>query len=311
MFATPCAAYTPPETDPRIVVTTPQGTILVALAPENAPEHVKEFLEALKAGDFNGAYVTRVAPKFYVQLVGALGTARLGGLPGESVRVGNVRGALSVYDSGRPGDVPTLMFVLVTSPQLNPDYTSIGFVEAGMGVLEGMADGGTIGDHQPAVPITITEVHLASVQERTLLREAEVSAAADDDGTSQLAAIFIVACAAFVAALLSAFHDKLGQQRVKSLGLLVALLTFFAVWVALGGTKAGSGLAGVALFSGAIAIFRLMGRFERPIARPDLGRVAQPRQLTDSELHAELGIDQLHSDTEIVLIDRDATASRL
>jgi len=51
---------------------------------------------------------------------------------------------------------------------------------------------------------------------------------------------------------------------MTSLALLVALLSFFAVWVALGGTNQGSGLAGVALFGGAIAIFRLMGRFERP-----------------------------------------------
>lgn len=143
------------------------------------------------------------------------------------------------------------------------------------------------------------------------MREAEITAAADNGGMSQLAAIFIVACAAFVAALISAFHDKLGKQRARSLALLVALLTFFAVWVALGGTEAGSGLVGVALFAGAIAIFRLMGRFERPIVQPDLSRVTQPRQLTDSELHAELGIDQLHGDTEVVLRERDATASRL
>jgi peptidylprolyl isomerase len=311
LFVTPCAAYAPPETDPRIIVTTTQGKILIALAPENAPEHVKEFLIALKDGDFNGAYVTRMAPNFYVQLVGALGTARLAGLAGESLKVGNLHGALSVYDSGKPGDIPTLMFVLVTSRQLDADYTPIGFVEAGMGLLQEMANGGTVGDHQPAVPITITEVRLASVQERTLLREAEITAAADDDGTSQLAAIFTVACAAFVAALISAFQDRLGKQRVKSLALLVALVTFFAVWVALGGTRAGSGLIGVFLFAGAIAIFRLMGRFERPIVQPDLGRVAQPRQLTDRELHAELGIDQLHRDPEVVLSERDATAGRL
>jgi cyclophilin family peptidyl-prolyl cis-trans isomerase len=301
LFASPVSAYTPPETDPRIVITTPQGKILVALAPENAPQHVKQFLLALESGDFNGASVERIAPGFYVQLVGALSSAQLAGQPVEQVKVGNVRGALSVYDSGKAGDVPTLMFVIVSSPQLNYDYTPIGFVEAGMDVVRTIANSGTIGgDHHPAEAITITDVHLATSQERTLLRAAEISAASDD-GTALLAAVFIVACAAFVAALISAFHDRLGKHRVTSLSLLVALLTFFAVWVALGGTETGSGLVGVVLFGGAIAIFRLMGRFERPVPDAALPSAAEPLQLADRELHAEAGIDQLEGEFEVVL----------
>jgi peptidylprolyl isomerase len=301
IFASPCAAYTPPETDPRIVITTTEGQILVALAPENAPEHVKQFLLAVGAGNFAGVEVARISPDFYVQLVGALGTAQLAGRPVEHAKVGNLHGALSVYDSGKAGDAPTLMFVLVSSPQLDPDYTPIGFVEAGMSVLEAIANSGTIGyDHHPAEQITITDIHLASTQERTLLRAAEV-AAASNDGTALLGAIFIVACAAFIAALISAFHDRLGKQRVRSLSLLVALVTFFAVWVAIGGTEAGSGLTGVALFAGAIAIFRLMGRFERPAPVSDLGSAPQPRQLTDGELHAEGWIDQPESELEFLL----------
>ena len=301
MFASPCAAYTPPETDPRIVITTTEGKILVALAPENAPEHVKQFLNALHAGDLAGAAVTRISPNFYVQLVGASGSAQLAGLPVEQAKVGNVHGALSVYDSGTPGDVPTLMFVLVSSPQLNSDYTPIGFVEAGMDIVKAIANSGTIGnDHHPAEAIYVTEVHRASEQERMVLRSAEI-AAASDDGTALLAAIFIVAFAAFVAALISAFHDRLGKQRVKSLSLLVALLTFFGVWVGLGGSEAGSGLVGAVLFGSAIAIFRLMGRFERPVPTTDLGGPAQPVERADGELHAEPRIDQPESELEVVL----------
>jgi peptidylprolyl isomerase len=301
MFASPCAAYTPPETDPRVVVTTPQGQILIALAPENAPEHVKQFLVALEAGDFAGADVARISPKFYVQVVGSGGTAQLAGQPVEQAKIGNVRGALSVYDSGKPGDAPTLMFVLVGSPQLDADYTPIGFVETGMGVLREMANSGTIGDdHHPAEAMYVTEMHLASAKERMVLRSAEATAESDN-GTALLAAVFIVACAAFVAAVISSFHDRLGKQRVRSLSLLVVLATFFALWVSLGGTQSGSGLVGVALFGGAIAIFRLMGRFERPVPSGDLGGRAQPGDLADGELNAEAGIDQPEGDFEIVL----------
>ncbi|MEO8264003.1 MAG: peptidylprolyl isomerase [Ilumatobacteraceae bacterium] len=315
MFAAPCLAYAPPETDPRIVVTTPQGKILVALAPENAPDHVQQFLVAVDAGDFNAVNVSRVAPKFYVQAVGRRGSAQLAGQPTERLKAGNLRGALSVYDSGTAGDVPTLMFVLTRSPQLDTDYTSIGFVEAGMSILEAMADAPTVGDHQPAEAITITEIHFASFAERASLRQAEVDAASQDNGTSLLAGVFIIACAAFLAALISAFHDRLGRQRSTSLALLVALLSFFAIWVSLGGTEQGSGLVGVALFVGAIATFRLMGRFERPAPRQKTGEQSgggpQPREFADGELHAECGVDQAERELETILRQGDAATGRL
>ena len=309
MFATPCSAYTPPETDPRIVITTSEGTILVALAPENAPQHVKEFMIALGAGDFVGANVVRTEPDYYAQIVGKLGTAQLAGLSVEHEKVGNVRRALSVYDSGKPGDAPTLVFVVPTSPQLDTDYTSIGFVEAGMSVVKAITKTPTVGDHQPAKLITITEVHLASPEERALLRQAEVTTGSNEEATALLAAIFIVACAAFVAAIISAFYERIGKQRAQSLALIVALLTFFAVWVALGGTAHGHGLVGVVLFGGAIGIFRLMGRFERP-APVVSAEVTEPRQLADGELNIETGIDQAESELEVILSEGDTTAGR-
>ncbi|MBK5331478.1 MAG: peptidylprolyl isomerase [Ilumatobacteraceae bacterium] len=309
MFATPCSAYTPPETDPRIVISTSRGTILVALAPENAPQHVKEFLTALGAGDFKGANVARVESQYYAQIVGKLGTAQLAALPVEREKVGNLRGAFSVYDSGKPGEAPTLIFVVVKSPQLDPDYTSIGFVEGGMSIVKAITDTPTVGDHQPTEPITITEVHIATPKERALLRQAEATTGSNDEATSLLAAIFIVACAAFVAAIISAFYERIGKQRAQSLALIVALLTFFAVWVAVGGTTHGHGLVGVVLFGGAIAIFRLMGRFERP-AQVASGQVAQPRQLADGELNAETGVDHVEGELEIILREGDATAGR-
>lgn len=309
MFAAPCSAYTPPETDPRIVISTSEGKILVALAPENAPQHVKELLTALRAGDFAGANVVRVATQYYAQIVGELGTAHLAGLAVEHVKVGNLRGALSVYDSGGPGDAPTLVFVVVKSPQLDPDYTSVGFVEAGMSVVRAIANAPTVGDHQPAEPITILEVHMATPKERALLRQAEVTTGSNVEATSPLAAVFIVACAAFVAAIISAFYEQLGKQRAKSLALIVALLAFFAVWVALGGTAHGHGLVGVLLFAGAIAIFRLMGRFERP-AQDASGRNAPPRQLADPELNIEAVINQTQGELEVILTKADATTGR-
>jgi cyclophilin family peptidyl-prolyl cis-trans isomerase len=215
LVAAPCFAYSPPETNPRIVVETPQGKILIALAPENAPKHVEQFMIAVAAGDFEGANVVRVEPKFYAQVVGNVGSAQLAGLPVEHVKVGNLRGALSVYDSGKPGDPPTLMFVLVNSPQLDADYTPIGFVEAGKTVLQEIAAAPTIGDHRPTTSITLSNIHIATREERARLRQADVTTTGDDSGTPLLAAIFIIATAAFSSALIAAFNDRLGKERIK------------------------------------------------------------------------------------------------
>jgi cyclophilin family peptidyl-prolyl cis-trans isomerase len=261
--ASPVHAYTPPETNTRIVVTTSEGTLLVALAPENAPEHVKQFMLALQDKNFAGAPVARVSPQFYVQLVGQLGRAQLAGLPVERLKVGNVHGAMSVYDSGNPGDIPTLSFFLVTSHQVDDDYTSIGFVEAGMSVLQKMADTPTAGDHQPTKGLSIKEIHIASDEEKAKLRQAE-QVPQPSEGTALLAAVFILAFAAFIAAAISAFRDRLARQWVTSLWLMVALLVFFAIWVAIGSSGLKSPPLAILLFGGAIAMFRLMGRFERP-----------------------------------------------
>jgi cyclophilin family peptidyl-prolyl cis-trans isomerase len=260
----PVAAYTPPETNPRIVVTTSQGQILIALAPESAPQHVEQFLQAVAAGDFSNAYVLRASPNFYLQLVGKASSARLAGQPVERLKIGNIKGALSLYDAGVPGEAPTLSLFLTDSSQLDSSYTSIGVLEAGAAVAEKLAATPTAADQRPLKPLTIQEIHIATPEERTLLRQAEKAANAPDSSTSLLAAIFIIAAAAFVAAMISAFHDRLSKQQMSSLALVVVLLAFFAIWVGLAGTDHGSGLVGVALFGGAIAIFRLMGRFERP-----------------------------------------------
>ena len=113
------------------------------------------------------------------------------------------------------------MFVLINSPQLDTDYTPIGFVEAGMSVLEAMADTPTVGRPPTRrVPITITEIHLATTQERIVLRQAEKTPLAGN-GTALLAAMFIIACAAFLAAHRSPpSHDRLDKQRIKSLAML-------------------------------------------------------------------------------------------
>jgi hypothetical protein len=64
--------------------------------------------------------------------------------------------------------------------------------------------------------------------------------------------------------LIFLFSSKLTSKQVASMGLLVVLVGFFATWVALVPDSHQSDFTAIALFCGSIALFRLMGFFERP-----------------------------------------------
>ena len=153
LFAAPAIAYTPPETNPRIVVTTSRrDRSLSRLLRRTHPEHVEQFLLALAARRFRrrerGAGRTAL---LCADSSEARVARSLSGLAGRTRRRSATwASALSVYDSGEPGDVRNAQSSCSSrAPQLDSDYTSIGFVEAGMSVLEEIAATPTFGDHVP------------------------------------------------------------------------------------------------------------------------------------------------------------------
>ena len=136
-----------------------------------------------------------------------------------------------------------------------------------MDVLQAIAATPTTGDHVPTNPSRSWRFTSHLRTERAQLRQAEVTTT-DDDGTS---------------AARRGLHPRLrslSRGRIVSASAIASarsgsspspwsslLLTFFVLWVALGGGGNGSGSVGVALFAGAVAMFWLMGRFERPTRR--------------------------------------------
>jgi hypothetical protein len=94
------------------------------------------------------------------------------------------------------------------------------------------------------------------------------------NSTTPWGAFGFLAAATVLGGLIFVFSKRLTPALTASAGLLVVLLGFFGLWVGLvpraGGTSQWLGLA---LFAGAIALFRLMGRFERgrPVGPPPTG----------------------------------------
>ncbi|MFL6197338.1 MAG: peptidylprolyl isomerase [Thermoanaerobaculia bacterium] len=56
-----------PATPPRVALDTTMGRIVIELYPDKAPKTVKNFLDYVKAGQYNGTIFHRVIPGFMVQ----------------------------------------------------------------------------------------------------------------------------------------------------------------------------------------------------------------------------------------------------
>src|SRR5690242_8320780 len=60
-------AAAPAPKNPQVEVRTNMGSFTLELFPENAPNTVKNFLEYVKAGHYNGTIFHRVIPGFMIQ----------------------------------------------------------------------------------------------------------------------------------------------------------------------------------------------------------------------------------------------------
>jgi cyclophilin family peptidyl-prolyl cis-trans isomerase len=254
------------EAHPRLILPTPNGDVLIALAPKPAPDHVAKLRAAIKANAFERPTVSRLQENFYVQVTSAsAGAATLSGLPTEQTFVGNVRGAVSLYDGGEPGTPPTLIILLTDSPQLNSTYTPVGWVESGLDNIAKLATRPATADHLPQVPETLGALHSIDATQPIILRTSGQSAS---NPSSERAALALAAAAACIALLLFVLQGRLTTGQIGTLLLSSVLVGFFAVWVGLSGNSQPQPLVGAGLFATAIGVFKLMGRFERPAPPP-------------------------------------------
>jgi cyclophilin family peptidyl-prolyl cis-trans isomerase len=146
----------------EVVLHTSLGDLVVALEPDLAPEHVRNFLKLTQTGWYDHTIFHRIVPGFVVQ--GGLGQARAGNqthyadkwirqLKGEfSSTRKHIRGVLSMARTEDPNSALTSFFiVLAPAPNLDGKYSIFGKVVDGFDTLEKMEKVGRGPDGQTPV----------------------------------------------------------------------------------------------------------------------------------------------------------------
>lgn len=246
---------------PRIVLSTPAGDVLIALAPAEAPKHVASLQAAVKAGALTTCPVAATRTDFYVQCSAPVSSG-LSALAHEQPITGNVTGAVSIYDGGGGNQQAALIILLANSPQLNDTYTPVGWVESGLDVIRNLANRPTSADHVPKTALSLGPARAVDASQPIILRNSGRSTSA---GGSGLASGALAAVAALITLAIAAGQRRWTPRQTSSLALAAVLVGFFAVWVGLASATSTRPWLGTALFATALAIFKLMGRFETPI----------------------------------------------
>jgi cyclophilin family peptidyl-prolyl cis-trans isomerase len=137
---------TPDQLRKDVLLRTSLGDMTVEMAPDTAPEHVRNFLKLVETGWYDHTAFHRIVPGFVVQ--GGIGTTRAGGvghpadrwvrkLKGEFSKIEHTRGVLSMARADDPDSADTSFFIVLgPAPHLDRKYTVFGKVIDGFDTLE-------------------------------------------------------------------------------------------------------------------------------------------------------------------------------
>ena len=157
-------------TNKQAVVTTSEGTFVIDLRPDLAPNHVGYFIKQAQAGAYVGTIFHRVILRGIVQGGDPLskdpakaklyGTGGLGVLKAEISAEKHTRGAVSAaLRPNNPDSGGAQFFVCVTDqPALDGQYTIFGRVSEGMDVVQRISEVPTTAEGRPDRRIEIRSV---------------------------------------------------------------------------------------------------------------------------------------------------------
>lgn len=152
---------------PEAVIETADGTVVVRLFTQAAPNHVKKFIETALAHGFDGTLFHRVVPGELVQGGDPIsrdpkksdryGTGGLGSLKAEFSDRCFSRGTVGAVRCPSNCDTAGSQFfvALKDHPELRGQYTALGEVVTGIEVLDKISHAGDSGP-LPRIPMTVT-----------------------------------------------------------------------------------------------------------------------------------------------------------
>ena len=159
-----------------VLLSTSMGDIKVELYPDKAPITVKNFLDYVKAGYYNGTIFHRVIPGFMIQggdpntVSGDPSTWGTGGSPNkvnaEFSSIHHRRGILSMARTSDPNSASSQFFIMVAdAPSLDNQYSVFGQVTKGMDAVDKIVSAPRGANDRPSNPTTITSVTIRPAKE--------------------------------------------------------------------------------------------------------------------------------------------------
>ncbi|MFB6248357.1 MAG: peptidylprolyl isomerase [Salinibacter sp.] len=135
---------------PRLVLETTQGTVVLELDAEQAPQTVQAICRFARAGRYDGVPFHRVVPNFVVQGGDVARRDGFGGpevfLRTEITRIGHRRGTVGMASAGRDTEGSQFFVPHSLQPRLDGAYTAFGRVVRGLDVVDRLRVGDRIED---------------------------------------------------------------------------------------------------------------------------------------------------------------------
>ena len=159
------------ENTVNIVIDTNVGEIKAELYPDVAPVTVKNFIDLIKKGFYNGLTFHRVIEGFMIQ--GGCPKGNGTGGPGYCIKgefrangvkndLKHERGVLSMARAMDPDSAGSQFFIMhETSPHLDGQYASFGKVTDGMNVVDKIATVRTDFNDRPLEKVVINEMRVS------------------------------------------------------------------------------------------------------------------------------------------------------
>ena len=155
----------------NIVIDTNMGEIKAELYPDVAPVTVKNFIDLIKKGFYNGLTFHRVIEGFMIQ--GGCPKGNGTGGPGYCIKgefrangvendLKHERGVLSMARAMDPDSAGSQFFIMhETSPHLDGQYAAFGKVTDGMNVVDRIASVRTDFNDRPLEKVVINEMRVS------------------------------------------------------------------------------------------------------------------------------------------------------
>lgn len=159
------------ENTVNIVIDTNMGEIRAELYPDVAPVTVKNFIDLIKKGFYNGLTFHRVIEGFMIQ--GGCPKGNGTGGPGYCIKgefrsngvkndLKHERGVLSMARAMDPDSAGSQFFIMhETSPHLDGQYAAFGKVTDGMNVVDRIASVRTDFNDRPLEKVVINEMRVS------------------------------------------------------------------------------------------------------------------------------------------------------